>query len=118
MDHPALPPDFRESLRQSALERSAAERLPGESDVQLVKRVRKNLWGSRKRDFWDLPAAVRTAIGASLESRFSELFADLNVVGSDVLVKRHVPRVDVLPPAPALDPSIFTFASDSSIYGR
>ena len=118
MDHPALSPDFRESLRQSALERSAAERLRGESDAQLVKRVRKHLWGARKRDFWDLPAAVRTAIGASLESRFRELFADLNVVGSDVLVKRHVPRVDVLPPAPALDPSIFTFASDSSIYGR
>jgi hypothetical protein len=48
-----------------------------------------------KKQLWDLPVDIRTAIGEELENKFDFLFRKLNVVNTKELVERYVTPVKV-----------------------
>jgi hypothetical protein len=58
-------------------------------------KARKKAIGPFKAQLWNLPPAVRDAIGQSLEDRFAFLMQKLEVPGTAALVARHVKQVPV-----------------------
>ena len=65
----------------------------------ILKKGREILIGPFKREFWDLPETVRTALGKELEAQFALLFRKLNVGNTLDIVNRCVTPADVpLPP--------------------
>jgi len=89
-DHPRLPSDMRSRMKRWLDENAAGERKPGDTDEQFYYRARKKAIGPFKRECWDLPADVRTAIAADLEKTFGFLLDQLKVGGTAGLVSRHV----------------------------
>lgn len=89
-DHPALPADLRERVYRWLDENAQSERKADDSDEQFYYKARKKAIGPFKREFWDLPEDVRSAIAADLERTFAFLFEQLNVNGTADLVTRLV----------------------------
>jgi fructose/tagatose bisphosphate aldolase len=89
-DHPALPAAFRDRLYAWLRENAASERKAGQTDEQFFYTTRKKALGPFKKEWWDLPAEVREAIGKSLEDQFAFLFESLRVAGTAALVAKHV----------------------------
>src|SRR5207249_9201943 len=89
-DHPRIPGDLRESVRQWVVENCASERKPSDSEQQFLYKSRKKAIGPFKRKMWDLPGDVLAAISADLEARFGFLFDQLNIGGTGEVVGRYV----------------------------
>jgi hypothetical protein len=89
-DHPRLPEGLRTRMKRWLDANAAGERKPGDTDEQFYYRARKKAIGPFKRECWDLPVDVRTAIAADLEKTFGFLFDQLKVGGTAGLVSRHV----------------------------
>jgi fructose/tagatose bisphosphate aldolase len=102
-DHPALPADLRERAYRWLDANAQGERKAGDSDEQFYYKARKKAIGPFKREFWDLPDAVRGQIGADLEQTFAFLFEQLSVQGTAALVRRFIS-------APALERGAMTHA--------
>ncbi|HJS46660.1 MAG TPA: class II fructose-bisphosphate aldolase [Gemmatimonadales bacterium] len=90
MDHAALPAALRERVAAWVGENCAGERKESDTEEQFQYKSRKKAIGPFKREFWDLPAAAREAIGGDLERTFAFLFEQLNVNGTADLVRRFV----------------------------
>jgi fructose/tagatose bisphosphate aldolase len=99
-ENAAFPRDLKEEIYKTLRRLCADERKPAETDAQFLYKTRKKAFGPFKRKFWDLPLDVRTAIGRDLEKKFSFLFEQLNLQRTAELVKKTVPPVPVIPPAP------------------
>ena len=80
---------------------AASERKEGDTEEQFFYKTRKKGIGPFKRELWDLPEAVRTALGAELEAQFALLFRKLNVGNTLDIVNRCVTPADVPLPPPA-----------------
>ncbi len=100
-DSPSFPPDLRVRIYDYLKREAASERKEGDTEEQFIYKTRKKGVGPFKRELWDLPPAVRAALGGELEAQFALLFRKLNVGGTLATVNRFVPPVDVplKPPA-------------------
>ena len=100
-DSPNFPADLRAQIYDYLKREAAAERKEGDTEEQFFYKTRKKGIGPFKRELWDLPPAVRAALGEELEAQFALLFRKLNVGGTLATVNRFVPPVDVplKPPA-------------------
>jgi len=90
MDHPALPADLRTRMLAWLDANAQSERKAGDTDDQFYYRARKRAIGPFKREMWDLPEAVRSAISADLEQTFGFLFDQLAVQDTADLVRRLI----------------------------
>lgn len=97
-DHPALPGDFREHAYAHLRGACAGERKEGQTEEQFLYKTRKKAFGPLKRDWWNLPKAVRGEIGKTLEEKFAFLIDQLKVADTREVVDRFVK-----PAAPAPD---------------
>jgi fructose/tagatose bisphosphate aldolase len=89
-DHPALPASLRRRMYAWLDETAAGERKADDTDEQFYYKTRKKAIGPFKKDLWELPEDVRSAIAADLERTFAFLFEQLNVNGTADLVDRTV----------------------------
>jgi hypothetical protein len=89
-------PDALRSQIYDYLKREAAsDRKEGDTEEQFFYKTRKKGTGAFKKELWELPKAIRAALGGELEAQFALLFRKLNVGGTLATVKRFVPPVDV-----------------------
>lgn len=100
-DSPHFPADLRRRIYAYLTEAAAGERKEGDTDEQFFYKTRKKGFGPFKRELWDLPVEVLSALGAELEAQFSLLFRKLNVEGTAETVKRYIRPVDVKTTAPS-----------------
>ena len=89
-DHPRFPADLKQRMYAHIDENLAGERNEDDSEEQFYYKTRKKTIAPFKQEVWSLPAEVRSAIGADLESTFRFLFEQLNVNGTIDLVDRHI----------------------------
>jgi fructose-bisphosphate aldolase, class II len=89
-DHPRLPGDLRQRLRDWVDENAAGERKSGDTNEQFYYKARKKAIGPFKRELWSLPEDVRAAIAGDLENTFAFLFEQLNVNGTQDQVNRFI----------------------------
>ncbi len=102
-DSPNFPPELRTQIYDYLKREAAADRKEGDTEEQFFYKTRKKGIGPFKRQLWDLPEAVRKALGAELEAPFALLFRKLNVGNTLDIVTRSVTPVDVpLPPPTGL----------------
>jgi fructose/tagatose bisphosphate aldolase len=94
-----FPPELRTQIYDYLKREAAAERKEEDTEEQFFYKTRKKGIGPFKRELWDLPEAVRTALSAELEAQFTLLFRKLNVGNTLEIVNRCVTPADVpLPP--------------------
>lgn len=89
-DHPRFPADLKQRMYAHIDENLAGERKESDSEEQFYYKTRKKTIAPFKQDVWSLPADVRSAIAADLESTFRFLFEQLNVNGTIDLVDRYI----------------------------
>ncbi|HEX4600181.1 MAG TPA: class II fructose-bisphosphate aldolase [Gemmatimonadales bacterium] len=89
-DHPRLPAELRAELNQWVKAECQDEWKRGDTEQQFIYKSRKKAIGPFKRRLWDLPADVRTAIGADLERTFAFLFEQLRVPHTRAVTDRFV----------------------------
>ena len=80
-------------VRENALE----ERKPKDTEEQFLYKARKKAIGPFKQRMWGIADAPRTAIGKSLEERFTFLMRQLKIDGTAAAVARFVraPQVPI-----------------------
>src|SRR5438309_88766 len=89
-DHPALPADVRREVNEWVKAECKDEWKKGDTEEQFIYKSRKKAIGPFKRRLWDMPADVRSAIGADLERTFAFLFEQLRVTGTRAVTDRYV----------------------------
>jgi fructose/tagatose bisphosphate aldolase len=89
-DHPRLPADLKQEMRDWLDENAAGERKSGDTNEQFYYKARKKAIGPFKRELWSLSEEVRNAISAALEETFAFLFEQLNVNGTEDQVHRFI----------------------------
>ncbi len=92
-EHQAAPAAFKAKLYDWLRTNAADERKSGETDEQFFYKTRKKALGPFKREWWSLPEAVRSALGAALEEQFTFLLAALKVGDTAATVARYVKPV-------------------------
>jgi len=100
-DSPSFPVELRERIYDYLKREAASERKEGDTEEQFFYKTRKKGIGPFKREMWDLPEAIRKALGAELEAQFALLFRKLNVGNTLEAVNRFVMPVDIPLPPPA-----------------
>jgi hypothetical protein len=100
-DHPRLPQAIKDEIRTYVFTQHGAERKAGQTDAQFLYTTRKKAWAPLKARFWDLPAEIQGAIGASLEEMFGEIFTRLKVDGTHQLVTKFTQPPVIAAAAPA-----------------
>jgi fructose/tagatose bisphosphate aldolase len=94
-DHDKLPASLRDKVYAHLTEAHGGERKEGQTDEQFIYKTRKKGFGPFKREWWDLPDEVRSAISETLHAKFSFLFEKLGTRGSVDTLKAHVIPVPV-----------------------
>jgi fructose-bisphosphate aldolase class II len=89
-DHPRFPADLKQRMYAYIDEHLSGERKESDSEEQFYYKTRKKTIAPFKHEVWSLPADVRSAIAADLESTFRFLFEQLNVNGTMDLVDRYI----------------------------
>ena len=100
-DSPSFPAALRERIYDYLKREAASERKEGDTEEQFFYKTRKKGIGPFKREMWDLPEAIRKALGVELEAQFALLFRKLNVGNTLEAVNRFVTPVDIPLPPPA-----------------
>lgn len=100
-DSANFPALLRTRIYDYLKQESASERKEGDTEEQFFYKTRKKGFGAFKQAMWELPEAVRQALGAELEAQFSFLFKKLNVGNTLATVNRFVTAVDVPQKPPA-----------------
>lgn len=86
-DHPALPEEFRQKIYNYLKNNMKQEWKEGWSEAQFIYKTRKKGFGIFKKDWWDLPEAVKETILSDMEGLFEKIFRALNVVNTEELIK-------------------------------
>jgi hypothetical protein len=89
-EHPQFPAELKAEMYGWLREHATEERKPKDTEEQFIYKARKKAIGPFKRRMWDIAAAQREAIGASLEERFAFLMKQLKIEGTADAVKQHV----------------------------
>src|SRR6266513_2426204 len=89
-EHPQFPADLKAEMyawiRQNALE----ERKPKDTEEQFIYKARKKAIGPFKKQMWSISEEARTAIGQSLEERFTFLMKKLKINDTAAAVAKFV----------------------------
>jgi hypothetical protein len=94
------PADFRREIYSWLDTNAKEERKPSDSAEQFYYKTRKKALGPFKREFWDLPEAVKEKLATSYDEKFSFLFTQLGVGGTKEYVDRYVRPAEIHRPAP------------------
>ncbi len=100
-DSKNFPDDLRVRIYDYLKREAASEKKEGDTEEQFFYKTRKKGWGPFKKELWELPKEIRTALGSELEAQFALLFKKLNVGDTLATVNRFVPPVDVPLKVPA-----------------
>ena len=92
-DSPYFPKDLLDKINKGIAAKYAADRKPGEADVQFFYRNRKRSYGDFKKEIWDIPQPTLDKIFADIEERFTFFFKKLNVAGTYKLVAKLIKPV-------------------------
>ena len=92
-EHPRFPADLKRGIYERLRTAAADERKSADTDEQFFYKTRKKALGMFKRELWSMPAAVREAIGRSLEEKFTFLLTKLAVGGTQTMVRELIPFV-------------------------
>ena len=95
-EHPQFPPALKDEMYAWIREHAADERKPKDTEEQFIYKARKKAIGPFKRQMWSIDAAGRSAIGQSLEERFTFLMKQLKINDTAAIVSQLV-RVPELP---------------------
>jgi fructose/tagatose bisphosphate aldolase len=95
MDHETIPRQLRDEIRDWLYRNAMNERKAKDTDEQFIYKTRKKAIGPFKRDFWNLSAESRAAIGQALEARFAFLFEQLGVHDTARTVAEHVHPIEI-----------------------
>ncbi|MGD0764752.1 MAG: class II fructose-bisphosphate aldolase [Dehalococcoidia bacterium] len=90
-DSPLFPDPLRQEIYTYLKEKFASEWKEGQTEAQFIYSNRKRGLGPFKRQMWDLPDEVLSALRQQLEERFSFLFRQLNVGGTRAVLNRYIP---------------------------
>ena len=90
-DHELFPPALKDEMYDWIREHAQEEKKAKDTEEQFLYKARKKAIGPFKRQCWDLPEEIRTAISADLERTFGFLFDQLRVGNTGTLVRRFVP---------------------------
>lgn len=94
-DSKALPQEFREDVYNFLRQEFAKERKEGQTEEQFIYNTRKKGFGPIKKQWWDLPPAVKEPIMKELEAKFALLFEKLKVINTTEIVRKTVKPVIV-----------------------
>ncbi|MFZ5907834.1 MAG: class II fructose-bisphosphate aldolase [Nitrospirota bacterium] len=94
-DSAALPAEFREKVYAFIKQEYAKEWKEGKTGEQFIYSTRKKGFGPIKKQWWDLPASVKSPIMKELEAKFALLFEKLKVTNTTEIVKKTVRPVIV-----------------------
>jgi fructose/tagatose bisphosphate aldolase len=89
-EHPRFPPDLKAEMYAWLREHATEERKPKDTEEQFIYKARKKAIGPFKQRMWGMDEGRRTAIGASLEERFTFLMRQLKIDGTAAAVKKFV----------------------------
>lgn len=89
-DHPIFPKKLLEEMYFWIDQNLQMEKKPGKTDQQFHYELRKKTWGHFKKQIWELPEEVKTAINQSLQEKFTFLFKELKVENTQELVQKFV----------------------------
>jgi len=89
-DSPYFPKELMDNIAGHLVNNYSHEAKKGETREQFLYKTRKKAFGEFKKEIWSLPQESASAIGEALESRFSLLFRELNVVNTVDLVGKFV----------------------------
>ena len=92
-DHPSFPADLKRAIYDRLRTAAADERKASDTDEQFFYKTRKKALGMFKREMWGLPPVVRSAIGQTLEDKFTFLLTQLGTTGTRALAQQHAPFV-------------------------
>jgi tRNA sulfurtransferase ThiI len=95
-EHPSFPAALKDEMYVWTREHAKEERKPSDTEQQFIYKARKKAIGPFKKQLWGLDPAVRDAIGASLEQRFSFLMGKLKIGGTGAPVAAHVKVTDAI----------------------
>jgi fructose-bisphosphate aldolase class II len=94
------PADFRREIYSWLDTNAKEERKPSDSAEQFYYKTRKKALGPFKREFWDLPTAVKEKLATAYDEKFTFLFTQLGVGGTKEFVERHIRPAEIHRPAP------------------
>ena len=94
-DSKNFPDDLRVRIYDYLKREAASDKKEGDTEEQFFYKTRKKGFGPFKKELWELPKSIRTALGSELEAQFALLFKKLNVGDTLATVSRFVPPVDV-----------------------
>jgi len=97
-DHPALPASLKDEMYAWIRANAQEEKKPKDTDEQFIYKARKKAIGPFKARLWNLPAATRQAIGATLEEQFTFLMSQLQIQNTKGVVGTHVTPYEHIPP--------------------
>jgi fructose/tagatose bisphosphate aldolase len=89
-DSPYFPKELTDRIAGHLVNNYSNEAKKGETREQFLYKTRKRAFGDFKKEIWGLPEQAVKAIGEALESRFSLLFRELNVVNTVDFVAKYV----------------------------
>ena len=85
-----LPADFREEVYKFIKSEYAKEKKEDQTEEQFIYSTRKKGFGPMKKNWWNLPAAIKDPIMKELEDKFGLLFDKLKVGGTVDIVQKTV----------------------------
>jgi len=89
-EHPQFPAALKAEMYAWIREHATEEKKPKDTEEQFIYKARKKAIGPFKRQMWSIDADGRTAIGRSLEERFTFLMKQLNIGGTAPAVAKFV----------------------------
>ncbi|QPJ66104.1 MAG: aldolase [Candidatus Nitrohelix vancouverensis] len=92
-----FPKDFKETIYSHLREKFASENKGGMTDEQFIYKTRKKSFGEFKKEFWDLPEEIKSAIGKELENEVAFLFEKLSVGNTREIVEKSVQPLAISP---------------------
>jgi fructose/tagatose bisphosphate aldolase len=89
-DHPRFPKELKAEMYAWIQANAGEERKPKDTEEQFIYKARKKAIGPFKKKMWSLSAAERSAIGESLEERFTFLMRQLKINDTASVASRFV----------------------------
>jgi fructose/tagatose bisphosphate aldolase len=96
-EHQQFPADLKSEMYAWIREHALEERKPKDTEEQFLYKARKKAIGPFKQRMWSLSDEQRSAIGQSLEERFSFLMKQLKIADTAPVVSRFVsvPQISI-----------------------
>ena len=98
-----IPNDLRAEIYSWLSENAKDERKASDTDEQFFYKTRKKALGPFKRQFWDLPASVKSKLAKAYDEKFSFLFTQLAVADTAKVVAKFVKPAEIHRPKPHPD---------------